>query len=888
MLHLLLPPQNRYRREWWWLAWAWLGIGVLLVAGLWAEHRDIAQRERQRLTQQAGVIHDNLARQLVLIDKALAGLLDALPHTRALGDDLGRVQERVQAFADTMVGVGAIAWLDAQGQVLASNHSGLIGQDFSNRAYFQIARHRQVLNTLVVGAPFAPEPGLWVLPIVRPVVGVDGRFDGVVVMSLYPEDFATLLRSVLYAPDMYATVVHGQGQRFVWQNQSGSDTQERLRAPSGMLRQFLADGAPRAVLQGVLRPDEPERLVAIATVQPSALAMDQPLIAAVGRTVPAVFAPWRTMVGVAIVFYLLVGMVVASGLHLMQQHLRRQEQSLQDKGQALNNLWHAVLVATDQGVWDCNFATGQMYLSSAWKALLGYADEDIGTSVDEWMMRLHPDDGPRAQAAWEACQNGQDEYDCVYRLRCKDGSYRWSLCKGRVLTRDAQGRVLRIVGTNTDVSEERRLRERFEHLTQNVPGMIYQFQLEPDGTSHFPYVSKGGEDIYGFSADLLEPAGSKARSVIHPDDALRVAQSIVDSAQALTVWREEYRVRLQDRGERWVSGVARPQRLDGGAVLWHGYIHDITDRKRQAIELEETQRMLQHLIHAMPVALCMVDEARGIYFRNQRFLDYFGYTEAQVPSMDEWAVHAYPDPAYRSHVGREWRAALAHAATHDGYIPSQEYRIAAQSGQVLTMAIGGVQFGSSLLVTFVDRTAEQAYSETLEKMAFVDALTGLPNRRQFDQTLQSEWLRGQRSGQPLALLMIDIDFFKQYNDLYGHPGGDACLRAVAKVLRGAMGRSYDLVARYGGEEFVCLLPECTLEGASAKAQALCQAVRVLQLPHGGSKVGQHVTISVGVAALVPGAEQTSDQLLALADARLYCAKEAGRNRINDGSCEKVS
>ena len=136
--------------------------------------------------------------------------------------------------------------------------------------------------------------------------------------------------------------------------------------------------------------------------------------------------------------------------------------------------------------------------------------------------------------------------------------------------------------------------------------------------------------------------------------------------------------------------------------------------------------------------------------------------------------------------------------------------------------------------------------------------------------------------------MIDIDFFKQYNDLYGHPGGDACLRAVAKVLRGAMGRSYDLVARYGGEEFVCLLPECTLEGASAKAQALCQAVRALQLPHGGSKVGQHVTISVGVAALVPGAEQTSDQLLALADARLYCAKEAGRNRINDGSCEKVS
>ena len=888
LLRFLLPPQNRYRREWWWLAWAWLGIGVLLAVGLGIEYRSLEQGERQRLAQQAAVIHDNLARQLEVIDKALASLLDALPHTRALGDDLGRVQERVQAFADTMVGVGAIVWLDVEGRVQASNHSELLGQDFSDREYFQTARQRRVLNTLIVGAPFEPEPGLWVLPIVRPVVGVDGQFDGVVVISLYPEDFATLLRSVLYAPDMYATVVHGRGQRFVWQNQAGSDTRERLRQPTEMLRQFQASGAKQAVLQGVLRPDEPERLVAIATVQPAALAMDEPLVAAVGRMVPAVFAPWRTTVWVAIVFYLLVGMVVVSGLRLMQQHLRRQEQSLLDKDQALNNLWHAVLVATGQGVWDCNFATRQMYFSSAWKALLGYADEDVGNTFSEWTMRVHPDDLPRTEAAWQACQQGQDEYDCVYRLRCKDGSYRWVQGKGRVLARDAQGQVLRIVGTNTDVSEERRLRERFEHLTQNVPGMIYQFQLEPDGTSHFPYVSKGGEDIYGFSADLLAPAGSKARSVIHPDDALRVAQSIVDSAQALTVWREEYRVRLQGRGERWVSGVARPQRLDSGAVLWHGYIQDVSDRKHQAIELEETQRMLQHLIHAMPVALCMVDETRRIYFRNQRFLDYFGYTEAQVPSMDEWAIHAYPDPGYRSQVGREWGKALAHAATHDGYIPSQEYRITAHNGQVLTMALGGVQFGSSLLVTFVDRTAEQAYSETLEKMAFVDALTGLPNRRQFDQALQAEWLRGLRSGQPVALLMIDIDFFKQYNDLYGHPGGDACLRAVAKVLHGALGRSYDLVARYGGEEFVCLLPECTLEGASTKAQALCEAVRALQLLHGGSAVAPHVTISIGVAALVPDGEHTSDQLLALADSHLYWAKEAGRNRVNDGTCEKVS
>lgn len=889
MLHFLLPPRDRYRREWWWLTWVWVVVGGLLVVALVAERQNIAASERTRLTQQASVIRDNLTRQLQTIDKGLSSVLDVIAETRGGSAGVERVQGRIQALADAMVGVGSIQWINGQGIIQASNHARLIGRDFSTRAYFQAAQHGKVLNTLVVGEPFEPEPGMWVLPIARPVVSPEGEFDGVVVMSLYPGDFSTLLRSVLYAPDMYATVIHPLGWRFLWQNPDGTDTQELLRKPSAMLRQFQTSGAQQAVLQGLLRPDEPERLVAITLVQPEGLTMSHPLVVAVGRMVPAIFASWRTTVWVAVAFYVLVGVVVVFGLRFMQQNLRRQEQFLHDKDQALSSLWHAVLVATGQGVWDANLQTGQVYFSSAWKAQLGYEDEEISNTLAEWTMRVHPDDLARTQAAWAECANGQDDYDCVYRLRSKEGRYRWVQGKGRVLSRNAQGAAVRVVGTNTDVSEERRLRERFEHLTQNVPGMIYQFQLESDGTSHFPYVSKGGEDIYGFSANLkLPPTGSKAGSVIHPDDALRIAKTIVESAQQLSLWREEYRVCLPNRGERWVSGVARPQQLTGGAVLWHGYIQDITEQKQQAMALEEAQRMLEHLVHAMPVALCIVDETRHIYFRNQRFLDYFGYTEAVVNTMDEWAVRAYPDPAYRSQVGHEWQQALAHARTHDGYIPSQEYRITAHNGQVLTTAIGGVQFGNSLLVTFVDRTAEQAYSETLEKMAFVDALTGLPNRRQFDQALQAEWQRGMRSGQPLALLLMDIDFFKQYNDLYGHLGGDACLQAVAKVLPSAMGRSYDLVARYGGEEFVCLLPECNLAGAHAKAQALCAAVRALQIPHAGSSVAPHVTISVGVAAWVPSAQASAEQLLAQADTHLYAAKEAGRNQVNDGNYEKVS
>ena len=160
----------------------------------------------------------------------------------------------------------------------------------------------------------------------------------------------------------------------------------------------------------------------------------------------------------------------------------------------------------------------------------------------------------------------------------------------------------------------------------------------------------------------------------------------------------------------------------------------------------------------------------------------------------------------------------------------------------------------------------------------MDGLTGLANRRQLDRTLKAEWRRCRRSGQPLSVVMVDIDHFKQFNDLYGHQQGDDCLRAVAAALRGGLGRSHDLVARYGGEEFVCLLPECDLDGARANAQALCRAVHARQMEHRGSPIAPVVTVSAGVACVVPGAEGTPEQLLARADANLYRAKAAGRNR----------
>lgn len=178
-----------------------------------------------------------------------------------------------------------------------------------------------------------------------------------------------------------------------------------------------------------------------------------------------------------------------------------------------------------------------------------------------------------------------------------------------------------------------------------------------------------------------------------------------------------------------------------------------------------------------------------------------------------------------------------------------------------------------------ERTDELRELNTqLEAMSLTDALTGIANRRRFDQVLEQEWGHARRSGELLALAVMDVDWFKRYNDHYGHPAGDACLREIAQALATTVNRSTDLVARYGGEEFVFLAPMTDLAGVRGMAQKLLQAVEALALPHELSPLGR-VSVSIGIAAAVPGQEASAEALVARADAALYEAKKQGRNQV---------
>lgn len=169
-------------------------------------------------------------------------------------------------------------------------------------------------------------------------------------------------------------------------------------------------------------------------------------------------------------------------------------------------------------------------------------------------------------------------------------------------------------------------------------------------------------------------------------------------------------------------------------------------------------------------------------------------------------------------------------------------------------------------------------NERLKTMAEVDALTGIYNRRYLDNALDEEWRRARRRGSELSLLMIDIDFFKRYNDTTGHVSGDQCITRVAQCVKGLFHRPGDVVARYGGEEFAVLLPELSGDEALALARTVCDRVRAMAIPHPASKVASVVTVSVGVGELSPDDGIELRDLVRMADDALYRAKRNGRNR----------
>jgi len=265
--------------------------------------------------------------------------------------------------------------------------------------------------------------------------------------------------------------------------------------------------------------------------------------------------------------------------------------------------------------------------------------------------------------------------------------------------------------------------------------------------------------------------------------------------------------------------------------------------------------------------------------------DLLGWEPASWQSVEDWAARMHPED-------QKWVVDYCVTQSQSGIDHEADYRALTKAGDyvwirdvvhVVRKPDGEVESLIGFMFDISERKKNEQelvkLQKDLEELSFKDGLTGVANRRMFDSVIETEWLKARQNQQPLSLIIIDIDFFKEYNDCYGHLQGDDCLRQVAETLDSVAARSRDFFGRIGGEEFVMLLPETDETAAWSVAERCLQALLKKQIPHAQSKVSQLLTISLGISTLIPAQHQTHHELFDQADKRLYQAKQNGRNRI---------
>ena len=313
-------------------------------------------------------------------------------------------------------------------------------------------------------------------------------------------------------------------------------------------------------------------------------------------------------------------------------------------------------------------------------------------------------------------------------------------------------------------------------------------------------------------------------------------------------------------------------------------------------ESAHLHRMLPQVVNAMSLGLILLDAQRSVLLWNNWMRQRSSVVVDNPVGAGIEAVFADGLP---NALGIAIDNALKYGlpsllsnALHGAILPLFDYKKGSDLPERIQQSIhvlplkgeGGERYCvlqiSDVSASVVRERKLRAQAETLKEQAFTDGLTGLMNRRHFDERFPLEFRRAKRQQTPLSLVMLDIDFFKAYNDQYGHPNADKVLITVAKTLRATLHHSIDVIARYGGEEFIGVLPACDESEAGYIGEKLRAAIEDMQIPHVTSNVSSYVTVSIGFASLIPDVSSSESSMLARVDEALYIAKHKGRNCVS--------
>ena len=411
-------------------------------------------------------------------------------------------------------------------------------------------------------------------------------------------------------------------------------------------------------------------------------------------------------------------------------------------------------------------------------------------------------------------------------------------------------------------------------IANRVPGLVFQFLMRPDGSSCIPFASEAISDIYRVSLEEVRADASKVFALLHPDDLDSFLASIKVSAQKLTPWRHEYRVKFDDGTILSLFGDALPQQEADGSVLWHGIILDVTERKWATAPMLESEAHFKTMTDNAPVLIWIASQDKLCDYFNKGWLDFTGRSMEQEIG-NGWAENIHPEDSQRC-------LDVYDAAFDARQEFSMEYRLRRFDGEYRWLLGHGVPLYDEqklflgYIGSCIDITARKSAEDESKPLAFYDPLTQIPNRRLLQERLKHSIEMGRRDNKQLAVLMLDLDRFKAVNDSLGHKVGDELLQQVAARLTTRL-RDVDMVARLGGDEFVVLLEDIAHSDDAARVaeEIVADLSKPFKLTHSNTiEIGTSIGIS-----LYPQHGDSLEILMSHADAALYLAKNQGRGRF---------
>ncbi len=530
----------------------------------------------------------------------------------------------------------------------------------------------------------------------------------------------------------------------------------------------------------------------------------------------------------------------------------------------------AVVYATDARWWQ-----GRLhYLGVNVHALCGLERQVLRDTPGHWLKLLAGDACHEAVARLHQAQaSGDSHLSLHYAIRHADGSLH-HLQDDIVIHRDGDGNVIELVGSLVDVTERQSLLDRFEKLSDQVPGTLYQCRLTGDGRLHFPLVSSGTQRLFGLQPTALVEDAQRALDRVHPDDVDALWRSIYRSARRLSVWRHEFRYRHPEGHQLWVSGHATPEREPDGSILWHGFCEDVTLRRQAQMALAESERRYRFIVENVGDLIMLIDANGLCRFSSPSVSNVLGYTAEELHSLALIELLP-PDDAPRLQ-------RYVHEASRQGRNLQIELRVRHRHGHYLWLETSCSPYINPLndryewvLAVSRDITDRKLREMRLHELSTTDSLTGALNRGAFLGSLRAALEAADGMPMRLSLMIFDIDHFKAINDTWGHAAGDLVLASLGELCRSTL-RSHDLFGRIGGEEFALVLTGQSLAESATLAERLRGKFESVRVEFHGQWL--NFTVSFGIAERRDG--ETMDDLMHRADMGLYVAKRQGRNRVH--------